>query len=592
MTEKTSIMKRLIDCICLIHNQNEFKSIFPHPEFQDKSLSSSLIEFEIRLLEIVQESTMFIEWEKINYLKDIFKYLINKIINQEKEGIKILQNDEYTYHIGLYRCFEILMNSFCFNYAFNNKCTLIEAINFFKKIFFESQNEVENLVNIIIKDYFKFFGFIVGCKNNYFNYYDSVFAYSKIYFLLIKESYSRDFSLLKYLIIMDNKKIDIISFLKISNLEKVYSSFEKAFILKNDEKNEKLQIQEDNKNNNNIDNNNINKNIDNNSEPPQKDDSKDEYNCIMQWISLLDLLIVIMKDDSSPYRNLMKIYKDSISSKTERDLFDGVKNNIFAMQDLKNILKEKLINEIIANGNLTNMETITKNIDEHLQKVFKDNNEFNKILDELTYNKMKGEIKMVYLKDIYLKHLDLNYYVSSEDKSNAQKYILDFKKDVVKPYNYYYFNPSKLTFEFFETVFEKILLNENNLELMIKIIEKLSDNKKITKELDIKSVRNSLLPVILNYLSIFNVINTKSFIEFKNTNKNLINQLYDLLNNLIKNNKNNNLLEKDLEENVNEVINQLNWHQIIDESINSDLTKLDKYDYNWDILVRLKKKKK
>ena len=625
MTEKTSIMKRIIDCVCLIHNQNEFKSIYPHPQFQNKSFSSRLIDFEFRLLGIVEEFTMFIEWEKINYLKDIFKYLINKILNQEKEGIKILQNDEYTYHLGLYRCFEIFMNSFCFNYAFNNKCTLIEAINFFKQTFFESQNEVETLVDIIIKDYFKFFGFIIGGGNNFFNYYESVSNYSRIYFLT-KESNLMDFSLLKYLIIMTDKNVDIISFLKISNLEEVYSSFEKAFILKNDEKNEKIQIEEDNKEDNK--NNNTESNIDNNNsiEPPQinleffeflrnqnqrqitpqvleqlifnnrnnrnNDKSRDEYNCIMQWEHLLDLLIVFMKDDSSPYWNLMRIYNDAISSKTEKDLFDVVKNNNFAIQDLKNILKEKLIQEIIAQGNLTNMENISKKIDKHLQKIFEENNEFNKTIDELTYNKMNGEIKMIYLKDAYLKHFDSNYYISKKDKSDAQKYILDFKKDYIKTYNFYYFNPSKLTFEFFENVFEKILLNENNLELMIKIIEKLLDNKKVTEELDIKSVRNSLLPVILNYLTIFSVINTKSFIEFKNKNKNLISQISELLSNSVKNNKNNIILEKELEENVKVVINELNWYQIIDESINSDFSKLNKYDYNCEVLQKLKEKEK
>ena len=622
MTQKTSIVKRIIDCICLIHNQNEYLSIFPHQN-QPKMFSIQLFDFEIKLLEVVEEITLFIEWDKINYLKDIFKYLTNKILNQKKEGIIILQNDEYSYHITLYRCFEILMNSFCFNYAFNNNCTLIEAIQFFKKAFFVSQREVETLVDIIIKDYFKFFGFIAGCNNNYFNYYDSLYLYSKVYFSPKVSSYLMDFSLLKYLIVMADKKVNIISFLKISNLENVYSSFEKAFILKNDEKNKDIQIEEieKDKKNKNIGNNiNNDKNVEpqqNNSSSSEflrnqdqnllnsdiiqlifsdpdinNDKSRDEYNCIMQWEFLLNLLIAFMKDDSSPYWSLMRIYKETISSKTEKELFDKVKKNNFAIQDLKNILKEKLIHGIIDQGNLSNIKNITNYIDEYLQEVFKENNEFIKILDELTYNKMKGETKIVYLKDCYLKHLDLNYFVSSVNKSNAQKYILDFKKDVVKSYNYYYFNPSKLTFEFFEIVFEKILLNENNLELMIKIVEKLLDNKKITEELDIKSVRNSLLPVILNYLTMFSVINTKSFIEFKNKNKNLINQLYEILSNCVKNNKNNIILEKDLEENVKVVLNQLNWYQIIVQSINSDLSKLNKYDYNSDILEQLKKEEK
>ena len=50
MTDKSLIMKRTIDVICLIHNQNEFKSIVPHPQFQNKGLSLNFLNFEFKLL--------------------------------------------------------------------------------------------------------------------------------------------------------------------------------------------------------------------------------------------------------------------------------------------------------------------------------------------------------------------------------------------------------------------------------------------------------------------------------------------------------------------------------------------------------------
>ena len=349
MTEKTLIMKRMIDVICLIHNQNEFKSIVPHPQFQNKGLSTKFIDFEFKLLDIFKEMTMFIQWEKIEPLKDILKYLINKILNQEKEGIIQLKEDEYTYHVALYRIFGIFINSFCFNYSFNNKCILIESIEYFKKSFFESKNEIEIFVDLLLKDYFKLFGFIAGCKNNYFNYYDSVSSYSRLY-SLIKEAYLVDFSLLKYLFVMSEKKIDIISYLKMSNIENVYFSFKKSIEseIENDDKKEIIEEEKNkskNKNNNEEQNNNnntelpgINLNINiqliellrnqnqrqiNNQLLPQliynlnninNDKSQDEYNCVMQWRLLLEMLICFMKDDSCPFWNLMKIYNETISS--------------------------------------------------------------------------------------------------------------------------------------------------------------------------------------------------------------------------------------------------------------------------------------
>ena len=59
----------MIDVICLIHNQNEFKSIIPHPQFQNKGLSRNIIEFELRLLDIVKELTMCIFWEEKRTIK-------------------------------------------------------------------------------------------------------------------------------------------------------------------------------------------------------------------------------------------------------------------------------------------------------------------------------------------------------------------------------------------------------------------------------------------------------------------------------------------------------------------------------------------
>jgi hypothetical protein len=629
MTEKTSIMKRVIDIICLIHNENEIISIVPHPEFQHKGIANYLINIESSLLNIVKEINIFIEWEKMEQLKDIFKYLINKILNQKKEGIKQLKEDEYSFHLGLYRCFGLFLNSFCFNFSFNNNdCKIIDAIQYFTQNFFESKNQVDEFIDIIKKDYFKLFGFIAGAKNNYFNYYNNVNNYNIKYFR-DQEFCLIDFSLLKYLFVMNDTKIDIISFLKISNIENVFSSFEKSFIsnIKNNENINKGDLQNDK------DGDDINMEIrrnrsDNIGERPVnyidnaeilsllRNDSNqqlqqellqrllainnlnddrifndvkiDENNCIMQWKGLLEILIIFIKDDSCIYWDLMGNYSETISPKTKRYLFNVIRKNKDAMHDLENILKEKIIQEIIAENNMTDVQKLKKNIDNYLQIVFEENNKFNELLDELTFSKMNGETKMIYLKDSYLNNLDINYYISYKDKSKAERYILEFKKDSIKPYNYYYYIPSKLTFELFEKVYEKILLNKNNLELFIKIVEKLLSNEKITKEMDMKSVINLILPVILNYLLMFSVINNKAFIEFKIENKDLIIKLRTILDESLKKNKESNFLEKDLEENVVEVINQLNKYQIIYDGLDSDLSKLNNYDYNINILEKLK----
>ena len=52
--------------------------------------------------------------------------------------------------------------------------------------------------------------------------------------------------------------------------------------------------------------------------------------------------------------------------------------------------------------------------------IFNEDNTVQKILDELTENKMKGEKKIFYLKDKYLNNLDMNYYINPNDKSKPQ----------------------------------------------------------------------------------------------------------------------------------------------------------------------------
>ena len=286
---------------------------------------------------------------------------------------------------------------------------------------------------------------------------------------------------------------------------------------------------------------------------------------------LLEFPIYIMRDNSCCYWSLINNYEKMIDSDKKINLYNQIKNNKFAMEDLKNILKEKIILNLIENGNLINIKQLEKNLDSYLLTIFEENNTYDEILDKLTYNKMFNETKLFYLKDEHLKLFDLNYIINPKDKSNAEKYILDFKKDVIKTYNCHFVNHSELTFDFFHKVYEKIFLNKNNLELIIKIIETLVNNDKNLEKLDRKSIGNNLLPVVLNYLQIFNMINTKSFIEFKFQNQNIINKLHELLSNIIQNKEKNNLIDKDLENQTKEIQNQINRYKLISDIYNNEL---------------------
>jgi len=85
MTEKIEFFKVYIDIACLFHNIYGYKSIEPHPPFQEKEFYNYLNDIENMLEVIPGLLNCLLEWNKIDKLKEINKYLIYKILNQKKE---------------------------------------------------------------------------------------------------------------------------------------------------------------------------------------------------------------------------------------------------------------------------------------------------------------------------------------------------------------------------------------------------------------------------------------------------------------------------------------------------------------------------
>ena len=173
----------------------------------------------------------------------------------------------------------------------------------------------------------------------------------------------------------------------------------------------------------------------------------------------------------------------------------------------------------------------------------------------------------------------MNYYFSPYNRAKAELYINDFKKDIVKIFQSYYFKPSSIFFDLYNKAYENILLNVENIELFSNILQTLFSKDNLNSKFIIK-IKDSLLPIILNYLTMFGSINSKSFIKFKIDNIKLINKIYDILNKVLENNKNNTLLDNNLTENISNTLKHINKYKIIYEDINKDLNKLNDYDFN------------
>ena len=589
MYSKTSILKRIIDIDCLIHKEMKYKSITPHPPFIEKKFVVELINAELHFIFTINIIYLYTDWENMDRVKEIFNYFIEKILYLQKN--KNLDKNEFSFHLLIYRHFGAFLNFFCVNYALKNNIDINTAIDVVKSQLFKSEKEKQNIINLILNDYYKLFGFIIGIRNGYFNYYD-VSNYNFIYFNDLRQL-KTDFTLLKYLIALNTERINLEDILKISNIENVYTLFNNTFkpIEEiNGETNKKENEQKEEKKGFSLFRMiknlfNYGSSSDNQENEKLKKIFEEENKHVMQWRRILEIVISLLKNDTTPLTDILKYYEEVISIKTKSILFDEIKNNKYFMEECRNILKERLVQIFISNGNLMDLKGIKNGIDSFYFKLFEEK-DFNSILDELTISKMNGEKKEFYIKDSCLNYLDMNYYYSPMTRAKAELYITDFKKDVFKIYNSYYYKPSKFTFDFYHKVYENILLNIENINLFIKIIENLLRpiNEEDPKYIEINSVKKIILPVILSFISMLGSINSKTFIKFKIKNEYLINKISKILNKAINDNvlSDNKLLDNESAENIIEVIKQLNKYKLIREYIDDNFDKLNNNDYYTD----------
>jgi len=486
-----NIIKEFIDIACLFHNQFGFKSIMPHPEFQNKKYFQDMSNSELYIVFI--NGIIFLNLcngfeNNVDRIKEIFDYFVKKILNQKSEGIKQLEENEFSFHLTLYRIFSIFINILFMTYSLKKNMNIIDSIEYFKNNLFKLKEEMQKLIDIIIFDYLKFFGFISGIRNEYFNYYEDLGLYTNFYYeneRLLKF----DFILLKYLFAMSEKKLTLDYILKSSNIEYTYSFFNSIFKFENA--------------------NNL-----------EKRDEKDQHKDILQIVRVLEIIITIIKNDLVHLWRLLFFYQLINSGKMQYGLYDNIKKNDKVTKDLENMLKEELVQLFLKNENSVNIFMAAELLSffDKILGIKKDN----EILNDLSDKKKEKDT----FKDSGLNYFDLNYYYSPVTRSNAQKYITEFKKDKVKLYQSYYFKASNMSFDFLNKIYEIIFLNVENIEFFIKIIEVMLSKDNINSEL-IKQVKNTLSPIILNYLTMFGSINSKSFIKFEN--KNLIDKINDIL---------------------------------------------------------------
>jgi len=555
-----NIIKKIIDCCCLIHNQMPVNLRKIDSGLKEKNIKDELNNVEFYLLYLFSNIIfIFIQYGNNEMIKDIFNYFIEIILNNK--NIDILEKKEYSIHLTLYRSFGIFLNVFCFNYSLKNNVSIKDALEFVKNEFFRNEGEMQKVINIILDSYYRMLGFIIGTGNDYFhyicknasNYYYNYFNNPKIY--------SKDYLLIKYLFVLSERKINLEKILMTENFEDSYTFFNKIFEFNEGINQNEFFIKQ-------------NTFIITDFTIVQLNES----NHSIYWFRFIQIIISIIKNASIPFLQILEFYNDFIPFSLKSQYFNSIKENKLMMAEYKNILYEQTILLFAQSKNRLGYDELRKAIYQEFIILF-DENEFENVLDSLCTFQIENNKKIFSLKDSSFQYLDLNYYTSPYYGSNAYSYVSTLKKKVFNNFNNYTFLSSKISLDFNLRAYENFLLNIENIYFFIKIIDVLIFLSNEKNENDLKTIGNLLLPIILNYLSLFASINSEPFILFKLENENLIYKIGKTLSKLSNNISDNNFFNNDLNNYIQYVIIELDEYNKKNEKYHGDLNELKDKDY-------------
>ena len=212
-SECTSLYKRMIDILCLIHNENSFKLV---KEFQHDGWNEYLCEVENSILYAFSFLVSLIDFNANTNVNEILLYLVSKIANQNHT---CLDETTFSFHLTLYRGFSLFLCRYIVSLAHFKKIDIYAAIqNIFKEI-----PTVTSLMSLLSKELIKYIMFISSLPLNKFVFYgEYMIVYMRMYYIA-DIFYGSDFALMQILYSQDET---LFSLDKIENAIKVFDKEE------------------------------------------------------------------------------------------------------------------------------------------------------------------------------------------------------------------------------------------------------------------------------------------------------------------------------------------------------------------------------
>ena len=479
----STIYLKLIDLLAILHNINIFISNGFSSRFSQYIIQ--LLDIELWTLDIFAFYVSILNFDNDNLVKEIFSYFSKKI-NKKK---RIIGKNEYTFHLALFRGFSIFLNRYCFNYAHKHKTDITKGLESALKIFPNFQGSFKVMLEAI----YKVFGFITACGESFFETYYSknMVEYEYLYYYN-KQFIYRDFCLLKYIMALKQFKdyfnIDVI--LSLSQVNDSNLAFEKNIL-----KGTKMV-------------------------PPSQWLSGNERNLRMT-AKILRIILNVLRNNTCLIWNLGSAQLMLTTNKIKDQLIIDIINN--DSQNFNEIVKELIVNQTCIKENLALYTDIYDSIFLCLKEVFGKNKVSETILS-MTNKTLTQEKKANFsIKDEYLEYLDLNYILYPSHKSAIEKYIQDFKKNIVSIFNVHFYPVNKYEAKLTNEDYKQIYFNEQNFDFFFRF------TAFIIQRDEFKSLNQYFIQVLLNYLGTFFCLDSDQFLFFRETINNKIVDLVKIL---------------------------------------------------------------
>ena len=426
-----SLENIIIDIICLINNLNQFENKIKFTSFQREGFLIHLLDYEIKCLLIANIISNLIDYDNMESVKFIF----NKIISKLKENKKNKESSHkiITPHIVCIRYFSIFLNRFCFNYAINNNCDLLDAFNYFQSLF----PEIKELYSFLFKELITFIGFCISQKYSFFIYYGEGMKLYYINYFSSRPFIDCDITLMKYLLtlpeIHNNFIHNILEYTNIDSSNNFFIKLKDSDLKhKNDDFLKNLKIEEKN----------------------------------LKYINSIFYFILQIVRNNESMLNLAFKYSENFRMKYKDNLFNKfLKKEII---NFENIIKNQIIHHILGNKNIVQREFCVQlytkfiPIKNYITIDFIDN-----ILKEkCDIISSSNQLKLFSLTKNIFQFCDIDYIIDNKEKENDVNYLLNFKEHEYDILNTFISNSLLVHEKLDNKIYENLFFDKNIINFL------------------------------------------------------------------------------------------------------------------------------